>query len=135
MTCLKHEKDDTRMLEEENAMLWVEPKKVLDFLAKRSGLVKAVIKPYYGVWSLCFESNRLPYGTRDNVEFIYSDSASVIDLGRVSTPLSFDESLKKILDKSAEGHAVKMSDGKTFLEPHMTLEKIKIMMDLETSIE
>lgn len=116
--------------------LWTESKKVLDFLAKRAGLVKAVIKPYDGVWSLCFESNRLPWGTRDNVEFIYSASVPVIDLARVSTPLSFDESLKKILDESAEGHAVKMSwDGKTFLEPHMTLEKIKIMMDLETSIE
>ena len=123
-------------MSERKKILWTEAKKVLDFLAKRAGLVKTVMKPYDSVWSLCFESNRLPEGTRDNVEFIYSDSASVIDLGRVSTPLSFDESLKKILDKSAEGHAVKMSwDGKTFLEPHMTLEKIKIMMDLETSIE
>ena len=123
-------------MSERKKILWTEAKKVLDFLAKRAGLVKTVMKPYDSVWSLCFESNRLPEGTRDNVEFIYSDSASVIDLGRVSTPLSFDESLKKILDKSAEGHAVKMSwDGKTFLETHMTLEKIKIMMDLETSIE
>ena len=123
-------------MSERKKILWTEAKKVLDFLAKRAGLVKTVMKPYDSVWSLCFESNRLPEGTRDNVEFIYSDSASVIDLCRVSTPLSFDESLKKILDKSAEGHAVKMSwDGKTFLEPHMTLEKIKIMMDLETSIE
>ena len=123
-------------MSERKKILLTEAKKVLDFLAKRAGLVKAVIKPYDSVWSLCFESNRLPEGTRDNVEFIYSDSASVIDLGRVSTPLSFDESLKKILDRSAEGHAVKMSwDGKTFLEPHMTLEKIKIMMDLETSIK
>ena len=133
---MKHEKDDTRMPEEKKTMLWTESKKVLDFLAKRAGLVKAMIKPYDGIWSLCFESNRLPWGTRDNVEFIYSDSASVIGLGRASTPLSFDEPLKKILDESAEGHAMKMSwDGKTFLEPHMTLEKIKIMMDLETSIE
>jgi len=123
-------------MSERKKISWTKAKKVLDFLAKRAGLVKTAIKPYDGVWSLCFESNRLPEGTRDNVEFIYSDSIPVIDLGCVRTSLSFGEALEKILDKSAEGHVMKMSwDGKTFLEPHMTLEKIKIMMDLETSIE